>query len=262
MEMKSLSCPKCGGTLEVEDGLDTFFCKYCGNKIVISDLSDAAYKAKSEALHYKHEETMKDKEHREAKAKWERQEISKQREEKSKNVMLLVCLGICLGLIVFPMLFGFGIPSIKHSARVRKLEKISMEVEESIEKRDYEHALLVANTLRLNDGWSSSETKEWDDRRETYLRQIRDAQRAGGSYKTIKSPIDSSECSKYTKAELVDMLSEAGFTNIRAEDKDGSAGFFKWEHLVISVTIDGISEFTKIDSFYDDSEVKIEYYKN
>lgn len=30
MELKSLFCPNCGASLEVEDGLDTFFCKYCG----------------------------------------------------------------------------------------------------------------------------------------------------------------------------------------------------------------------------------------
>jgi len=29
MELKSLSCPNCTARLEVEDGLDIFFCKYC-----------------------------------------------------------------------------------------------------------------------------------------------------------------------------------------------------------------------------------------
>ena len=50
MELKTLICPKCGGTLEIEDGLDTFFCKYCGNKIIIAGQSDAAYKAKADSI--------------------------------------------------------------------------------------------------------------------------------------------------------------------------------------------------------------------
>lgn len=46
MDFKSLNCPRCGAVIEAEDGLDTFFCKYCGNKIMISGQSDAAYDAK------------------------------------------------------------------------------------------------------------------------------------------------------------------------------------------------------------------------
>lgn len=46
MELKTLNCPQCGASIEAEDGIDTFFCKHCGNKIVISGQSDAAYNAK------------------------------------------------------------------------------------------------------------------------------------------------------------------------------------------------------------------------
>lgn len=35
MELKTLSCPNCGANLEIEDGIDTFFCKYCGYKIIL-----------------------------------------------------------------------------------------------------------------------------------------------------------------------------------------------------------------------------------
>lgn len=30
-EMKILKCPNCNAALEIENGLDTFYCKYCGN---------------------------------------------------------------------------------------------------------------------------------------------------------------------------------------------------------------------------------------
>lgn len=47
MNMIQLKCPNCGADLEVEDGLDSFFCKYCGTKIVLEDQSPAAYTAKT-----------------------------------------------------------------------------------------------------------------------------------------------------------------------------------------------------------------------
>lgn len=34
MNTYALKCSNCNGDLTVEDGLDTFYCKYCGYKIV------------------------------------------------------------------------------------------------------------------------------------------------------------------------------------------------------------------------------------
>ena len=261
MELKSLKCPNCGGSVEIEDGLDIFFCKYCGNKIILSDMSDAAYKAKAAAMQYRHEEKMQENEHKEAKAKWERQEIAKEKEEKSKNKFLIIFFGVWIGLLVAIAFLGFGIPSIAHSIKVRKLEKLSVKIEQSIENHDYDHAALLLNGLRLNDDWSSSETKEWEDRRAEYNRQIKEAQRQGGNYTIINSPLDSTECTKLSKSELVDELSKAGFKNFKAEEISGSAGWLKKANLVKSVTIDGYSTFTKLDKFYDDAEIVIEYYE-
>ena len=42
-----MKCPNCGADLDVEDGIDSFFCKYCGTKIVLDGQSDAAIKAKA-----------------------------------------------------------------------------------------------------------------------------------------------------------------------------------------------------------------------
>ena len=48
MEMKVLRCPGCGAELEIENDIDIFYCKYCGNKIMVEQ-SDAAVKAKTRA---------------------------------------------------------------------------------------------------------------------------------------------------------------------------------------------------------------------
>ena len=61
MELKSLFCPNCGASLEVEDGLDTFFCKYCGYKILLQGQSKAAYDAKVRVKHMEHKERLQDK---------------------------------------------------------------------------------------------------------------------------------------------------------------------------------------------------------
>ena len=47
MEFVQMKCPSCGANLEVENGLDSFYCKYCGTKIILSGQSSAAYVAKT-----------------------------------------------------------------------------------------------------------------------------------------------------------------------------------------------------------------------
>lgn len=60
MEFIQAKCPNCGATLEVEDSIDTFFCKYCGTKIILHGQSDAAIRAKENIeLEKQHRETMK-----------------------------------------------------------------------------------------------------------------------------------------------------------------------------------------------------------
>ena len=61
MNLKSLSCPNCGACLEVDDGLDIFFCKYCGHKIMLQGQSKAAYDAKVRVKHMEHKERLQEK---------------------------------------------------------------------------------------------------------------------------------------------------------------------------------------------------------
>lgn len=61
MQMHVLKCPNCGANLDVEDGLDTFYCKYCGYKIVLEGQSDQAYRSKENIQRMRHKELMFDK---------------------------------------------------------------------------------------------------------------------------------------------------------------------------------------------------------
>lgn len=69
MEVHQLKCPNCNANLEVENDLDTFFCKYCGSKLIVTGRDEAVIKAKADAmlaekhletsrLKYEHEERM------------------------------------------------------------------------------------------------------------------------------------------------------------------------------------------------------------
>ncbi len=58
MKIIKLRCPSCGSVLETEDGLETFFCKYCGQKIILSEQSPDALKAKVAVKQMGHEERM------------------------------------------------------------------------------------------------------------------------------------------------------------------------------------------------------------
>ena len=58
MRIVQLKCPSCGSSLQVEDGLETFFCQYCGQRIILADQNEYIVKAKVDLEAMKHEERM------------------------------------------------------------------------------------------------------------------------------------------------------------------------------------------------------------
>lgn len=46
MELRSLTCPNCGAKLNIENGIDSFYCQYCGYHIYMEGQSDEVVKAK------------------------------------------------------------------------------------------------------------------------------------------------------------------------------------------------------------------------
>ena len=83
MKLFTLKCPNCGSSLEIEDGIDMFFCKYCGHKIMLEGQSKEALKAKVSIKGMEHEETLADKmyEH-------ERYKIMMEQKEKKRSAMI------------------------------------------------------------------------------------------------------------------------------------------------------------------------------
>ena len=91
-ELKTITCPHCGAALEPKDDLDTFFCVYCGGKVTLTGLSDAAYHAKVQIKEMEHQERMKDKEN-------EQKQIMLDKNNKQKFMDSL------LALLIFGLLF-------------------------------------------------------------------------------------------------------------------------------------------------------------
>ncbi len=93
MELKTLYCPNCGAAVTPVDGLDTFYCQYCGYQIHVQGMSDAAYKARTRVKQMEHEERMQDK--RDAYEKFE-----KEMEDKSDRRTWIVWGAAMAGLFL------------------------------------------------------------------------------------------------------------------------------------------------------------------
>lgn len=173
MELKSLNCPGCGGSLEIEDGLDTFFCKYCGEKIVLEGQSDAAYDAKVQVKSMEHKEKMKDKHDAQKRYKMEYQ----RKDEKRAVFIVLVCFGAVLSVCFLTMLFG--------NAGVKRQEKqLQATVDQimiDIENEDFASAYVKADSLYWDDSYTSEGEEKWDAIREEIINQIEEAEKKSES---------------------------------------------------------------------------------
>ena len=59
-----------------------------------------------------------------------------------------------------------------------KLEQIVEEIEEDIANKNYDSALIKANKLHMDDGWSSESKEHWDEEREYLIDMIEKAKEA------------------------------------------------------------------------------------
>lgn len=47
MKFVQVKCPNCDATLEIENGIDTMYCKYCGTRIMLEGQSQSVIEAKT-----------------------------------------------------------------------------------------------------------------------------------------------------------------------------------------------------------------------
>ena len=192
MELKSLFCPNCGASLEVEDGLDTFFCKYCGYKILLQGQSKAAYDAKVRVKHMEHKERLQEK--RDAQERY-RMEFK----QKDERRTLAIVFGI-FGAIIAMCLIISAVGNAGAKKQERELQAIVDQIMIDIENEDFAAPYVKANSLYWDDSWTSEGEDKWDATRKEIIKQIEEAEKnATGST-----------------------------TNSSDEDEDDDGGFWDW----------------------------------
>lgn len=182
MELKSLSCPNCGASLEIEDGLDTFFCKYCGYKIVLHGQSKAAYDAKVRVKQMEHEERLQDK--RDAQ---ERFKIENEKKETLRTVAIVFgCIGVVL---VMSLIIGI-IGNASTKRQEKELQEIVDQIMIDIENEDFAEAYVRANSLYWDESWTSEGEDKWNATRKQIIKQIEEAEKATTDHTTNESSED------------------------------------------------------------------------
>ena len=169
MELKSLFCPNCGASLEVEDGLDTFFCKYCGYKILLQGQSKDAYDAKVRVKHMEHKERLQEK--RDAQERY-RMEFK----QKDERRTLAIVFGI-FGAIIAMCLIISAVGNAGAKKQERELQAIVDQIMIDIENEDFAAAYVKANSLYWDDSWTSEGEDKWDATRKEIIKQIEEAEK-------------------------------------------------------------------------------------
>ena len=261
MKMYSLKCPHCDADLEIKDGLDIFFCQYCGGKIILSGLSKAAYRAKVRVMEMDHEEKLREKEIDQERYKMDY--ASKEKASDWKRSVIVV--GIVLILSVF-MIAPSAISSTsrekEHNDKIEYLQEVESQVEQAFINGEYELALFKANQLYCDDNWSNEETAAWDAKRKSYIEMIEAKMHESeiNNPNNIFMPSDSKYFEGKNAADIEDQFKALGFTNISLQSASEKANFFNKVGTIEHILIGGKTKFNTEDYFDKDTSIIIYYY--
>lgn len=172
MKANALKCPNCSAPLEIEDGLDIFYCKYCGYKIMIEGQTDATINAKVHFKNMEHQEKMQDKKYSHERYKIEQKNKRLKSEKKENNIFYY---NSACSLFVFSGIFC----SVKLGSdnEEKKLQETVNEIMIDIKNEDYEDAYVKANSLHYTSGWSHDIEKKWDDTRKAIIDKLKKQKR-------------------------------------------------------------------------------------
>lgn len=164
-----LRCPNCDAFLEVEDGLETYFCSYCGTKILLDGQSDAALSAKTKLKLADKAILMREK-------RYEQRRFELEHDVKSKRNFLLLTVVVAVGLFLF-MMIGLEIAISKERDSIRnendRLEALLNEIKDDIANGEYDEASLKIPGLRYTLTPGSNEyAVQWDEKREAMIEII------------------------------------------------------------------------------------------
>jgi len=151
MKLVQMKCPNCDADLSVDDGIESFYCQYCGTKIILDGQSDTAIKAKVASKAIDKVEAMH-------KARLKQKAIE---EEKQRKQFPFIMAFIVIAMVVLFM--ALQAPGKKEDSRI---ESLYSEIQQDIASGNYDAARMKLPGLRYDKNVSSSKAKNWDDIRE------------------------------------------------------------------------------------------------
>jgi DNA-directed RNA polymerase subunit RPC12/RpoP len=169
MKLIELKCSNCGAVLEIEDGVDTFYCKYCGSRIVVEGQSNATIEAKVKLKDMEHKEKLKNKQYDQERYKMVFKEKVASRNGKNGFIGLVVMMLISMLILIF------GNAGSKNQNE--ELQLLVDEIMIDIENENYDDAYIKANLLYWDDSYSSEGEEKWDSTRESILEVIVEAEK-------------------------------------------------------------------------------------
>jgi DNA-directed RNA polymerase subunit RPC12/RpoP len=246
MRLVALQCPSCAASLEIEDGIDTCYCSYCGFKIIMDGQSTESVKAKVRLKQMEHEERLKDKEFAQ-----ERYKIQHEAKESRRGTFASWLGGAAIFTMIVIMVGGVYLKSVHREA---ELQEIVDAIGVDIANGDYDSALIKANSLYYDVNWSSETESKWDNVRKTLIETIESKTKA-------KVPESSKKLKGKNYQDVIAGLQAAGFTSITtAKLTDLVNGWVTKDGEVEKVSINGVSDFKADASFPKDAEIVISYH--
>ena len=253
MKVFRLNCPNCNAPLEIENGLDTFYCQYCGNRIILDGQSKESIRAK---VRYK--ELDIENEQFNKQLDQERYYMEYQEKENKRSTRLGVALVVGWILLILGLLF---LIKADDYLATNKMERLVDNVNQAIEEKDYDTARAEANKIHY-DGDSSDSEEHWNKVRQDLLVMIEEKQAATEKRKVSKKALPRSlkDYKGEQVQDVVSSLEDAGFINVELLKASKKAGFFHKENTVSVITIDGKNDCKKGTKFPITKKIKVYYY--
>lgn len=220
MKIHEVKCPNCNAVLEAEDDLGTFYCKYCGTKIIMEEQLDAVVRFRE----FEHEERMQT-----AKLSHEQYKIGVKERRKKENrkgcllVFIIVFIGILIISVIIPnakniiMLEKEKSIIAQHDKETIRLNQIETEVLQAVENKQYELALVKANTLHYNVVEEFSVNygvaNKWEKRRKELIQLIQTAGNMLTPVPTIVYPAATPETPNWPRSTIAQLLPDPKGTN-------------------------------------------------
>ena len=198
MGVHALRCPSCGTTIQPNDGHQFFTCPSCGSILerdydVFRIVQEIRYvhetKRTKETKHVnitKHiQETKQTHEIRnvqetrhinEAEVIKQQVELEKEKNKGKEEKNNKWIIAICIAIMIVPV-FYIGSRVITHNSKMKELEKLSIEIQQDILDNHFDEAYTKTVRLRLDDDYSSHDTKQWEEHRKELQKLIKEKQK-------------------------------------------------------------------------------------